>query len=417
MTESRAERPGRSPLPPENFLHPEKGTLPAEIPMGGLGIRDIVDAPRSGVLAFPRISTREVTPRTIDEVAFTVRTRYPQTAARVDKMYTDAAHDYTHGDLSDDGMKRVIGLAGAYNYVRGIQVLQKEDPSQPIPRDTDGIPTGNVRRDTEYATNITLSPSALLQLQETAEIGPKDDVLYLFSGVGGGMLFTAAAQPASIDAVDLYTPVRYDLEGTFDLARREMYAKVPKDLQPQLTRPKFIKADATQLPDFDSATATETGFRKKTYTKVLCHPPYGRESMLLDTMKDIQEGEGFMEWIQSVVSVNEANHGPAQVFSIIPPEWGKALSSYMGGKSMEEAMSDMYNSLKELPYYSDPTNANKLNLEAIRGKLQAMDRLEVKQKISKVFGSPDNKRKDLEEMGMFPLQINVINIPGKQAQK
>src|SRR5258706_15587788 len=84
-------------VPHAEFLHPRRGNLPEKIPLGGQGIRDIVDAPRVDQLQqFPSLSQRSVEPRSLEEVAFTVRLRYQETAEQIDRQYYSAMLTYAH---------------------------------------------------------------------------------------------------------------------------------------------------------------------------------------------------------------------------------------------------------------------------------------------------------------------------------
>ena len=114
-------------------------------------------------------------------------------------------------------------------------------------------------------------------------------------------------------------------------------------------------------------------------------------------------------------NLSEANHGPAQVFSIVPPEWGRAIDKLIDNKPMEEVIASMYEEHKELPYYKSGQNAAILEKIYDTQRAEMLNQAAVKVKIKNIFGAEGNKRKDLEEMGMFPLQINVINIPGQVA--
>ncbi len=119
-----------------------------------------------------------------------------------------------------------------------------------------------------------------------------------------------------------------------------------------------------------------------------------------------------MTWVTSILSANRANHEAAQVFSIIPPQWGETLDGLRKGRPVGEVLESMYGKLRDLDYYKSDENQMKLEKPLNPDLIKTLDEPQAKQEIARVFGSQENTRISLKEMGMFPLQINVINIPG-----
>jgi hypothetical protein len=77
-------------------------------------------------------------------------------------------------------------------------------------------------------------------------------------------------------------------------------------------------------------------------------------------------------------------------------------------------LSTLYEELENLPYYQG-TNAAKLRQLSNSVETEALN--ERRSEIEAIFSDETYSRKDLEEMGMFPLQINVLHLPGKSQSK
>lgn len=238
---------------------------------------------------------------TRDEIGAVVRNRYPETAQMLDtRLRLASDHEY----------KDLVGLIGAFNYVRGMSVIKLD---------------GSIDRD--VAPRIMLSPSAAIQTLDVAGVTKEDRVLELFTGGGYFSLFLDIRQPTVLDSVDLYTPGLYSLNRTLVNAYDWIYGDLPNGLKPASTFPNFIQADCSNLPDLSR------DFRfHPPYNKVFLHPPYGRESKRLI---DITEQEAFNLWVDSLKSVHQRNQAPFTIYSVIPTEWVQKLEDFF---TTEETM-------------------------------------------------------------------------------
>lgn len=357
----------------ETFLHPE-----------AIGIR----LPRTSKELYAALDT--------DLVDFwvkgaVVRDRYPLTAKRIDDIYGIAETAYVSAPDDEQAKKaylQAIGLTGFYNYIRGMEVITAE---------------GEVDRD--VAPKMMLSPSASLQLLETAQISEEDTVLDMFCGTGYATFALGTANPSRIDAIDNFTIPRYQLPKTMDRAYSMIYKDVPDALKPPVTRPTFIEEDCASLPDFDGQDAAEKGFAEH-YSKVFLHPPYGRESTKM--MPSITEGDAFILWVNSLRSVNKANKGDATVFSIVPEEWHGAIRDIIdteNSMSVEDAVGVMYDRLRGIKYYSFDDNTPKLSEPTDYDKAADWDMDELRS----IFANSSTDL--LEETGMFGLHLHKITLP------
>jgi hypothetical protein len=356
---------------PERFLRPEPTGLALPLPMGGKSLYDILDSNEIG----------------LEPKGAVVRNRYPYTAAIVDRQFADTktAHEANPQDQGTlHAFRKAIGLSGAFNYIRGMEVVMKD---------------GQIDRD--VAPKMMLSPSAAIQLHEVADIAETDRVLDLYAGAGYATFFLGTAGPARLDAVDLYTPKHYDLEETHKRAYRDLYADIPDSLKPPVTKPTFIEADSTQLPHFGSEKATELGLTSH-YDKMFLHPPYGRESTLL--IPSVSEGDAFIMWVNSAISAVKANAGEATIYSVVPEEWNQTLEAIKHGAPVDQAMQGLYSKLAELRYYGFPENASKLQEPYDLTQTENWTQDE----ISVVFGNTSVQ--PLQETGMFGLDIHTIRV-------
>lgn len=353
----------------EHFLHPD-----------AIGIR----MPRTSQELYAALDTNLVDFWVKGAV---VRDRYPLTAKRMDDIFHVAEAAYLADPSNEEartGYLRAIGLTGAYNYIRGMEVIKSD---------------GSIDRD--VAPKMMLSPSAALQLHEVAQIQPEDRVLDLFCGTGYSTFALGAANPAVLDAVDNFTVANYQLPQTMERAYDMIYQHVPGPLKPPVTMPRFLEQDAASLPEFGGQDAEAAGFAGH-YDKVFLHPPYGRESTRM--MPSISEGDAFILWINSLRSVNRANSGDATVFSIVPEEWQGAAQAIIGGATIEDAVAGMYDRLREIKYYSFDDNRPKLAepVHYERARDWTADELR------DLFGTAQPQL--LEETGMFGLHLHKITL-------
>jgi hypothetical protein len=356
---------------PERFLRPEPTGLELPLPMGGKPLYDVLDS--------------NVIP--LEPKGAVVRNRYQLTAGVVDGIYDHAEQTYTENPEDEDKkhtFRKAVGLAGAFNYIRGMEVVKKD---------------GQLDRD--VAPKMMLSPSAALQLHEVAQIEETDKVLDLYAGAGYSTFFLGVATPARLDAIDLYTPTHYDLVETNRRAYEQIYADVPEALKPPVTTPRFIEADSTQLPNFKTAEAMELGLDTH-YDKMFLHPPYGRESTRL--IPSVSEGDAFIMWVNTAMSAAAANGGDAKIYSIVPEEWNHALDKLKQGIPVDQTLQSLYSELANLRYYGFPENVSKLQEPYDLGLTETWS----PETINGIFAN--TKVTPLEETGMFGMNLHTINL-------
>lgn len=264
-----------------------------------------------------------------NDVGVLVRSRYPETAAYVDRMGRTARRNLQEDSSAETeaAYLRTVGLIGAFNYVRGMEVIK-----------TDGS------IDREVAPRMMLSPSAAIQVLSVARVTPKDSVLELCSGFGYLSLPLSVCKPAQLDCVDLRTPKLYQLDETQKRAYQWIYGDLPKELQPPITEPNFIQADCRK-----SARFGEDKRFHPPYNKVFMHPPFGRESKRLTKDNELQ---AFTLWVSTLAAVHEWNSNQFSTYSVVPSEWTDVLRvAVRHDLEFPEALRYLSHSLTFNPYY------------------------------------------------------------------
>src|SRR3989339_85478 len=202
------------------------------------------------------------------------RGKYPQLAFRIDERYELERKTFLNNPSEETllRLRQAIGNLGAFNFVEGLVPIVRR---------------GQILK--EAFSRAKLGPGSAVQILETSALRPQDRVLELFSGLGYFSFFLSLRHPQALDSVDLFSGDVYDLDETFSRAYRDIFSAIPGELRPEVTNPRFVKADCTALPPFGQGELGD-------YDVVFIHPPFGRESAKIVSLS---EEEAFELWVNT----------------------------------------------------------------------------------------------------------------------